>query len=71
MKDYLTARFNFMNRLIVQTDAICIEFAGALWASRGLWMSWPLLENQPQMRRYILYIFIYVELQHPDSPPRL
>lgn len=33
MKNYLTARFNFMNRLIVQTDAICIEFAGALWAS--------------------------------------
>lgn len=53
MKNYLTTRFNFMNRLIVQTDAICIEFAGALWASRGLWMSWPLLENQPQMYRYI------------------
>lgn len=26
MENYLTARFNFINRLIVQTDAIWIEF---------------------------------------------
>lgn len=26
MENYLTARFNFINRLIVQTDSICIEF---------------------------------------------
>lgn len=65
MKNYLTARFNFMNS--------CSDRRNLYWVLRGTVGKSGIMDVVAFVRKIAtnasLYIFIYVEWQHPDFSP--